>query len=226
VAFGLGPARGAGNGAARAEALCRCLRPGLEALHWCRQVHGTEVRLTDAARAAGAACVGDGDGLVTTSVGVAVAVWTADCVPVLVGTAAGVAAVHSGWRGTASGVVRRAVEALAEATGSARHAMWAFIGPAVGPCHYPVGPEVVAELRATGVAEGRWLHPERRVDLRAVVRAQLLACGVPARRVALVGGCTACSPDLASYRRDGAAAGRQLSLTYLVAGEATLDPRS
>jgi copper oxidase (laccase) domain-containing protein len=89
----------------------------------------------------------------------------------------------------------------------------AVLGPAIGPCCYRVGPEVEAAFvaRTGDTTAPAWRREEERhfLDLRLAVRLLLEAAGV--RSVQAVGPCTACTPSLASYRRDGAGAGRQLS---------------
>ena len=72
----------------------------------------------------------------------------ADCTPVLfydpVHHAAGLA--HAGWRGTAAGIVPATVEAMRAHFGTTPDALWAGIGPAIGPEHYAVGAEVVTAI--------------------------------------------------------------------------------
>lgn len=174
-----------------------------------RQVHGARVVRVDRPEPPGEA-----DALVTSGRGLVVGVVTADCAPILLRAPGGVvAAVHAGWRGAAAGVVEAGVHALAEASASPRDTIEAAIGPAIGPCCYQVGREVRAafEARTGEVTAAAWVPDgERlRLDLRAAVRCLLVASGVSA--VAIIGPCTSCSSGLHSYRRDGEAAGRQLS---------------
>ena len=158
--------------------------------------------------------VGDGDGLVTDRPGHGALVWTADCVPVLIAGADVVAAVHSGWRGSAADVVGAAVGVLEKTFGAAPRTLHAALGPSVcGRC-YRVGPEVPAALGAFGLDEDRWRDGDH-VDLRGFLSARLEALKVPAEQIETVGGCTVESADLASYRRDGEAAGRQWAMVYL-----------
>jgi polyphenol oxidase len=149
--------------------------------------------------------LGQGDALVENTPGSVVAVKTADCIPVLLvdERRRAVAAVHAGWRGTADGIVRRAVAAMHERFGSAPADLDAAIGPGIGACCYEVGPEVAARF---GI-EGRV-----RLDLPAVNRRQLLDAGVMARRIYTSSLCTMCHPrEMHSFRRDREAAGRQHS---------------
>jgi YfiH family protein len=149
------------------------------------------------------------DALVTAERGRWLLVYAADCVPLLVldpgARAAG--AVHAGWRGTAAGIASVVLARMRAAFGTEPRRVLAALGPAIGGCCYEVDARVAERMeaqpwwpsasRATG--PGRW-----HLDLRAAVRAQLLAAGVREDRVAAVGGCTACGEALFfSYRRDG-----------------------
>ena len=105
-----------------------------ETPRWLRQQHGDRVVLLprDSEREA--------DGSYTRETGVVCCVVSADCLPVLLCSADGleVAAVHAGWRGMAAGVIQSALDCF---TSSPRHLM-AWLGPAIGPDHFEVGPDV------------------------------------------------------------------------------------
>jgi YfiH family protein len=175
-----------------------------------RQVHGTRVVTAEAA--------GDppeADGMATARPGTTVGIVTADCAPVLLLAPARrvAAAVHAGWRGAAAGIVARALSHLRAAFGVEPGELEACVGPAIGPCCYEVGPEVRAafERRAGAVTAAAWSRRGDRgvLDLRRAVLSLLEAGGVRAAHA--VGPCTRCTPAYCSYRRDGAAAGRQVS---------------
>jgi polyphenol oxidase len=158
----------------------------------------------------------EADGLVTDQPGLVLAVFTADCVPVLLADpAAGVvAAVHAGWRGLAAGVLEAGVEAFA-AAGADLAASLALVGPAIGPCCYEVGPEVAEAVgerypaAAATTREGRLA-----IDTTAATLQGLERTGVGELRAARE--CTAHHPErYFSYRRDGAT-GRQAGIIALV----------
>ena len=175
-----------------------------------RQVHGTRVVTADRQRE-----TPEADGVATSAPGVAVGVVTADCVPALMlaRECGVVASVHAGWRGAAAGVLEAAVAHLGSGFGVRPQDVEVCLGPAVGPCCYRVGSEVRAAFRArTGdLTAPAWRETgdALMLDLRLAERRLLEAAGV--RHVSLLGPCTACAPSYASYRRDGAGAGRQLS---------------
>lgn len=197
---------GRGGGSSRRETLRRVEGKELP-VAWLEQRHSAICR---EGRAGGC---GEGDALWTRRRGLALCVATADCVPVVVAAGGGITAVHAGWRGVVAGVVDEAVDALAAGLGERPPAAW--IGPAIGPCCYEVGEEVAARVEAScaiGVTRpGRATRPH--LDLVAAVEAQLRAAGVEA--IERLGPCTRCSPELlCSYRRDGAAAGRNLTFAW------------
>ena len=123
-----------------------------------RQVHGT--RVVRVARHEAfppeASDWSAGDIAASDHPGVAVCVKVADCVPILLADrrSGSVAAVHAGWRGTAAGAARVAVEALGEHFGAAPGDLLAAIGPSIGPCCYRVGQDVRAAFEAAGTQTG------------------------------------------------------------------------
>ena len=156
---------------------------------------------------------GEGDALVTAERGKVLAIRTADCVPVLLAAPGGVGAAHAGWRGVASGVVAATVSALCSLTGTEPCDQVVSIGPHISGAAYEVGREVVEGIEAAGVPRDVFVLEGRakaHVDLGAAVAWQLQACGVT--RVHRMNRCTHGEQDLHSYRRNGAAAGRQAAL--------------
>ncbi|HYU56772.1 MAG TPA: polyphenol oxidase family protein [Actinomycetota bacterium] len=196
---------------ANRERVAEALGTGAFALG--QQVHGARSARVGRTRAgAGFADRNDAlpgtDSLSTAARGVSLAVLTADCVPVVLADRARVAVAHVGWRGLVAGIVRRALGAFADPA-----AVTAVLGPAIGPCHYEVGPEVAL---AAASATGSGARTERRggalyLDLPATVAGALRDLGVRAPEAA--GICTACERErFFSHRRDGPATGRQAAI--------------
>jgi purine-nucleoside/S-methyl-5'-thioadenosine phosphorylase / adenosine deaminase len=167
---------------------------------WMNQVHGKDVAEVDGPW-------GDGpvpavDGVVTARQGLALAVLTADCTPVLLAdpVAGVVAAVHAGRPGMVAGIVPATVEAM-KSLGAEPDRILARTGPAVcGRC-YEVPEQMRSEVAAAEPAawsETSWGTPA--VDVTAAVHAQLEALGVRDRQRSPV--CTLESRDHYSYRRD------------------------
>jgi YfiH family protein len=152
------------------------------------------------------------DALVSRQPGIAIAVRTADCVPVLIGdTVSGaVAAVHAGWRGVVAGVIVEAVAAL-EAKDPA--ALIAAIGPSIGPCCFEVDQDValsIAQAGGDGIVIKRG-GEKPHVDLWRAIEHQLRSAGISS--VNTVSACTTCDhARFFSYRRDGSRSGRMLSV--------------
>ena len=181
------------------------------------QIHGKDVLAVRGTLEPGETReMGRGDVLVTAREGIALAVQTADCVPILLFGGSGVAAVHAGWRGTAAGAAAEGVRALARESGEPPSAFSAVLGPAIGACCYEVGGDVAAALAGEFVR--RECGGKFRADLKAANRAQLEGEGVLPENIDVLPFCTRCGgAHLASYRRDGAAAGRMIGLVARIA---------
>lgn len=210
--------RFAGRGPAGARAAVLAAIEGQPiALRWAKQVHGCAVLPVDGQNCAlETGPVGEGDALVTSATGVALAIATADCVPVLLSTPEAIAAAHAGWRGVVAGVVPAAVAALRAHADNPEAPLRAWIGPAIGACCYEVGEDVADAVTAASappvVVQAR-AGARPHLDMAAAVRHQLRSVGVEAIRDAAV--CTRCSEDwLWSYRRSGAQAGRNLAFIW------------
>ncbi|MBC7131543.1 MAG: peptidoglycan editing factor PgeF [Roseovarius sp.] len=97
------------------------------------------------------------DAMVSATPGIALAVLTADCQPVLLADpAAGViGAAHAGWRGARDGVLEATLDAM-EALGAARARITAVIGPTISQAAYEVGPELFEDFLAEDPESGRF----------------------------------------------------------------------
>jgi len=188
-----------------------------------RQVHGDRIVTLDGDSAKnGGEESPAADGIITALPGRAVAVRTADCVPLLYADIRQrvVGVVHAGWKGTAQAIAAKAVEVLTENYGCRRSDIRVAIGPAIGPCCYEVDeavhaamPQYQSDRRVflRGVKEGRWM-----LDLVEANRLQLTAAGIGEDHIDAAGLCTSCNGDLFfSHRGDGGRTGRQLSFIML-----------
>lgn len=186
------------------------------------QVHGTTV-VAPAAAAAWSPTAGCGDVLVATDEGLPIAVWAADCAPLLLlGGDATVIGVHAGWRGLAAGVIDVAAATM-RANGT--EVVAAVLGPCIRSCCYEFG---TADLDAVAVGVG-----VDRVLLEATTRGGEPALDVPTaveaattrHGVALTvdGSCTGCDDRFFSHRtrRD---AGRH-ALVATLARDAMMEAR-
>jgi YfiH family protein len=167
-----------------------------------RQVHGTRVVTHDGSWS-GWLRVDDADGHYAPDRGTGLAVTVADCVPVLIAHPSGsIAAIHAGWRGTAAGIVRRALTVMAEDGLSVRE-LRVHLGPAIcGRC-YEVSPDVYGQLT------GKSVDRPTTVDLRGLLAGQACAAGV--RTVTVSDDCSRCDTDRFFSHRGGDA-GRQAAV--------------
>ena len=204
--------------------LCATLGFPYGRLATCRQVHGTEIcRVAVAERR----WCGECDGLATDVVNAPLAVFTADCVPIVMWAArpGALAVLHAGWRGTVAKIVAAGVSRLEDLGGARAEEVAVFLGPAVGPCCYDVGDDVARAAEAAfGKRAGQVLLEEggkRRLDLHRANELAAQEAGVLPENVYRVATCTFCEEELLeSRRRDGNAAGRLMAIAALAATEA------
>lgn len=214
--FAFGPARPVGSPEDRMRQLMADPRAQIGAVRWGEQIHGRVIASLAAEPGRpfeNAACVGRCDALMTADDGVGLVIWTADCVPILITGDGVIAAVHSGWRGSVADTAGAVVRRFDVEYGVPPHHLRALLGPAISGPQYEVSQQVIDGLRQFDLDETRW-RQENRVDLRGFLAARLEDLGLESTMIGIAGPCTASTPELASYRRDGSGAGRQWSMIY------------
>ncbi len=194
---------------ARNRAVVQSSLPGGTRIQWLEQVHGVSViEATGSGSPRADACW-------SAQPGVACTVMTADCMPVLFASVDGrvVAAAHAGWRGLLAGVLEETIAAMNVAPGQ----LQAWLGPAIGPGAFEVGPEVRESFLSAAADSSAFVPSARQghyqADLYALARQRLLARGL----LRIDGGefCTFRQPSqFFSYRRDGKT-GRMASLILI-----------
>lgn len=178
---------------------------------WQKQTHSSRV-----VRVAADYLPGESDALVTDLPGFLLAASIADCVPVLLyggGAATAVAAVHSGWRGSAQNIVGKTISFMRREFGVLPADVSAWIGPSAGQCCYEVGNDVAGAFdsrHSRSLGEGKYLF-----DNRGAVLAQVLEAGVPPSGVEVDIRCTICDERFHSYRRDRHHSGRMVAMIGL-----------
>jgi YfiH family protein len=170
----------------------------------CYQIHSPKV--VTAAQPWPADARPRADAIVTRVPGLALAISTADCGPVLFADerARVVAAAHAGWRGAFTGVLEATLDAM-ERCGADRANIVAVLGPMIRQPNYEVGPEFVARFQDADAAHERFFQPAARTghalfDLAGYIAARLASAGIG--RIEDIGRCTYAEPEtFFSYRR-------------------------
>ncbi|MFI5353846.1 MAG: peptidoglycan editing factor PgeF [Candidatus Binatales bacterium] len=181
------------------------------------QVHGAEVRCVSGADRGARP---DGDGLVTAAPGIVLTILTADCVPLLMVDAERrvAAALHAGWRGTLAGIAAAGVDAMVS-LGASPAGIRAALGPSIGPCCFEVDAELATRFADRFEFAAQHIHAGRAgkafIDLRGVLRDQLVRCGLDADAIASVGPCTRCAGDRYFSRRASGGNLTGLQLSYI-----------
>jgi len=179
---------------------------------WLRQVHGTVVHEANGPATHHAP---EADAAVTDKLDQVLAVLTADCLPVVIvdDAARALGVAHAGWRGLAAGVLEATVAAVRQRAGPGAM-LRAWIGPAIGPSAFEVGPDVrdafadMPQAFNPNVATpGKWW-----ADLPWLAQQRLRKAGVVT--VVQSGLCTVSDDRFFSYRRDGVT-GRFATLAWL-----------
>jgi len=163
-----------------------------------------------------------GDGLITNVPGIALAVMTADCLPVLLVDRKNkaVGAFHAGWRGTLQRIAEKGLGIMRHEFGTRPQDVFAAIGPGIQACCYEVGDELREQFRSQFGYADELFHEVKHsdivrekypllfmnmrapghgdqciklhLDLRDANRRQLIEAGVPKRQITALENCTAC----------------------------------
>lgn len=184
------------------------IKSEIKAYH-AKQVHGDRIVTVSEF---GSEFTGDllpeADGLFTNQNLTSVWACSADCVPILIGDRllGNVAAIHGGWRGTAKGILIKAI-AKFQANGSDLANLLIALGPAISGASYQVQTDVADQVLSTiKNPVGVFPDPQSghyRLDLRLVQQQQLLELGLTNSQIAIAPFCTFQSPEyFFSYRRN------------------------
>jgi YfiH family protein len=188
------------------ETFLKTLNLNPKNLVFANQIHGSDVKI-----------VGDGDknsivdgcdGLISESEDIILGVFTADCMPVLISAKKGKvkAAIHSGWRGLALGIVEKTIEILKSNFCVKSEEIKAYIGPHIRSCCYEVSADMETKFNVK--------LKNNKLDLSEIAVGKLKKCGLKDSDIYVSGKCTFHDKDLFfSYRRDKCA---QRMLTAIV----------
>lgn len=183
------------------EILGDALGFGIDDLVLTRQTHSDIVRVVTRQDCSG--CFHrdypECDALVTNTPGVALTVFTADCTPILFHdpVTGAVGAAHAGWRGTASAIAVKTVEAMVRQFGCKPENIRAAIGPNIGFCHFETDADVPeAMLAAFGEAVTPFIRrsgDKYYVNLKEINALILRRAGL--KHIEISNECTMCRPD-------------------------------
>ena len=152
------------------------------------------------------------DGLITDNPEIILTLKVADCVPVYLSSSKIIGLIHSGWRGTAGGIVTNGISKMLE-MGDNNREISIFLGPAIGLCCYEVDGEVAERFNKKAkkkMANGKW-----KLSLHKEISLQLTEMGIPSTNIKTSNLCTFESLKFHSYRRDGSKAGRMFAFMGL-----------
>lgn len=197
-----------------------------KAFAMCDQVHGDTVRAITTADVKGdlyGKLHYEADGMMTAIPGVALVVFSADCIPVLLYDPVRrvIAAVHSGWRGTAAGIVTRAVEQMGQVYGCRPENILAAIGPGIGPCCFETHEDVPNAMMAAVASPALPFikikeNGKFSVDLKGINAKRLELAGLDPANIAVCRDCTACMEEKYwSHRRQGTERGSMAAVIEL-----------
>lgn len=179
------------------------------------QVHGTKVYSYN-----GRVSIIDseGDGIVTRENNVAIGVFTADCVPIILVDVKNkiIAALHSGWKGTLNNIVSQGIKVMKETYGAEENYIKAFIGPHNKSCCYEVSEELIDTFKECDLFKSHEISFGRYLDLQKCVEIQLVNEGIKNNNIVCLNLCTYCSNDkkLYSYRKKEESHGRLFSFIF------------
>lgn len=185
----------------------------LPAILTIRQVHGSKIIIAARSAARQPEALEDADGILTDHPDLAIAVRTADCLSVFFYDPRHevIGLVHAGWRGTRQGIAARAVTLMRRQWKSNPEDLLVAFGPAIRSCCYRVGASFLEYFPKETVKRKQGYF----FDLPAANKNQLVGSGVKAGDILDCAVCTHCETECFSYRREGDAAGRMISIMML-----------
>ena len=188
---------------------------GLKNLRYCRQVHGDCVIDVDDTTGASLENPPEADALISARRGMALGIFTADCVPIFIldveTPAIGIA--HAGWRGTFARIAVSTLAKMKDSFGTVATNCRIHLGPSIQKCCYAVG----TELRTQFIERfDSTVHDGTNLCLQTANVNQLVEAGLSSDAISISSLCTACRTDLFySHRAENGRTGRMLSFIQL-----------
>jgi polyphenol oxidase len=174
---------------------------------FCRQTHSDNISVINSVKDDNGFydknnAIVDTDGLITSSKNICLVAQTADCVPVLLYDPIKhiAAAIHSGWRGTAKQILKKAINKMQNEFMCEAGDIICCIGPSAGPCCYEVGEDVQSAFSGEFINPDEFFIPlskgKYRADLWKANKSLALSCGIPELNIETSEVCTICNSDM------------------------------
>jgi len=192
--------------------LYRAIKTPIEHFPIVRQIHGKRILIIKR-KSCLTSSLGKADGLTTDRKNIPLSVRTADCLSVFIydkkNQAIGL--IHAGWRGTKKEILLNVIQMMKKKYNSRAKNLKVVLGPHIRSCCYEVGKEFRRFFPGSVLERKNRLY----LDLAKINQKQLLKAGVQRRNIFDYKICTCCDHRFFSYRRQGARAGRMISLMML-----------
>ncbi len=176
-----------------------------------KQIHSTKIFDMDLREE-------EGDGLYTFKENIAIGVFTADCVPIILYSERYnfIAAIHSGWKGTLNNIFKKAIDEFKTLGGNIED-MKVLIGPHNKSCCYEIGEEVKEQFQNNIMFNKKHIFKDRNLDMKQCIIIEALKEAIKKENIVSLDLCTFCNKDIRfhSYRRDGEKSGRMISFIYM-----------
>ena len=206
---------------------CRAVGTDVNRLVTTSQVHGDVIRTATSKDIKSDLFLPNGyecDGLITNEPGLALTIYSADCIPVLLYDPAKrvIAAVHAGWRGTARNIAGKAVQKMQQNYGCRPEDILAAIGPGISQCCFETHADVPdAMVEALGDSTKQHIidlkNGKFRVNLKGINATLLMHAGVSFDHIEVSADCTAClNEKYWSHRVTQGQRGSQAAMIQLI----------
>jgi len=183
-----------------------------------KQVHGKNVELITASQKGRGALdfessFPDTDGFITQSAGVPIAILTADCLSVFIYDPRhrAIAVLHAGWRSTEQDIAQEGVLAMQNKFGSSPKDLLVGFGPSIRSCCFEVESDFKSNFTFGLIQRQERIY----MDISLINQHQLVDSGVSQKNIFDPGFCTFSDNDFFSFRKEGKAAGRMISVIML-----------
>jgi len=161
----------------------------------------------------------EGDSLITDELNVAIGVFTADCVPIIIADEKSnvIAAIHSGWKGTYNSIVLKTLSKIEEGFNINKNETKVFIGPHIRKCCYEVSEELKEKFLLKTKIDEYKLFDGRKLSMQECILNDIRNFGINEDNIYSLNLCTHCERDtkLYSYRKSEGTYGRLFSFTFI-----------